>query len=104
MTESDPAQARLEALRARIEQLDQEIVRLIGERTRIAREARDAKHDAGLPLFDPAREAVVVRRAANLARAAGLPEEPVRELFWRLIGLSRSVQADGGAGDRSIDG
>jgi chorismate mutase len=92
---SGPAQGRLEALRAEIERLDEGIVRLISQRTRLAQEARAAKQEAGLPLFDPAREAVVVRRAATLARAEGLPEEAVRELFWRLIGLSRSVQADG---------
>jgi chorismate mutase len=96
MSGGSPAAARLEALRGEIERLDQEIVRLIGQRTRLAREARAAKQDAGLPLFDPAREAAVVRRAAALARAEDLPDEAVRELFWRLIGLSRSVQSGEG--------
>jgi chorismate mutase len=96
-------QARLEDLRKEIEALDDEIVRLIAQRTRLAGEARAAKAEAGLPLFDPAREAAVVRRVAKLARAEGLPDEPVRELFWRLIGLSRSVQA-GQADERSMGG
>ena len=38
-------------------------------------------------LFDPGQEARVVRRAAELARAEGLPEEEVRVLFWLLFTL-----------------
>jgi chorismate mutase len=60
----------------------------------VARETLAAKHAAGMPLLDPPREAAVVRRAAALARAAGLPDEEVREIFWRVIGLCRSLQAE----------
>jgi chorismate mutase len=92
MTPRSSPPARLEQLRAEIQRLDEALVRLIAERTRVAREARVAKRDAGLPLVDTAREAAVVRRAGTLAGAAGLPSEDVREIFWRLIALSRSVQ------------
>ena len=42
--------------------------------------------------LDPAREAVVVRRAGELAREAGLDDEVVRRIFWQLIALSRNAQ------------
>jgi len=45
-----------------------------------------------LPILDPQREAKVVRSAVANARDAGLPEEPVREIFWHILGLSRKAQ------------
>ena len=92
MTPRPSTPPRLEQLRAEIQRLDEALVQLIAERTRVAREARVAKRDAGLPLVDTAREAAVVRRAGTLAGAAGLPKEDVREIFWRLIALSRGAQ------------
>lgn len=82
----------LAALRARIETIDSELVRLLGERVALARSTHDAKQRLGRPTLDPSREAAVVRRAGCLARAAALPEEPVRELFWAIMALSRDVQ------------
>jgi chorismate mutase len=89
------AAERLRALRERIEQVDREIIAQIGERVRLAREVGAAKREMGVPALDPAREAVVVRRACELAREAGVGEEDVRYIFWHLIGLSRRVQMGG---------
>jgi chorismate mutase len=87
---------RLQAVRQRIEQLDREVIGLIAERVRLAREVGAFKRELGLPTLDPAREAEVVRRACELARAAGLAEEDVRAIYWQLIGLSRRAQTEGG--------
>lgn len=87
----------LARLREDIEQLDREIVRLIADRVRLAREVGVAKRAAGMPTLDHAREATVVRRAVTMARDAGLPyDEEIRQIFWQLIGLSRRVQQNGG--------
>jgi len=81
-------------LRSEIERIDRAIVNLIGERVRVASEIGGAKRTAGVPLVDPAREAAIVRRAGDLARQEGLPEEDVRDLFWRLVALSRRTQLE----------
>ncbi len=87
----------LARLREDIEQLDRQIVRLIADRVRLAREVGVAKRAAGMPTLDHAREATVVRRAVTLARDADLPyDEEIRQIFWQLIGLSRRVQQHGG--------
>lgn len=86
---------RLLAIRQRIEQVDREIVGLIGERVQLAREVGAAKRELGAPTLDPAREALVVRRAGELAREAGVGDEDVRYIFWHLIGLSRRAQMEG---------
>jgi len=84
----------LQRLREEIERIDKEIVSLVAERVRLAREVGKAKRAADLPTLDPAREAAVVRRAGALARESGLVDEEMRGLFWHLIGLSRRAQVE----------
>ena len=63
--------AELDVLRDRIMELDDEIIRLIGERSSLAVEIGRVKQELGLPVLDPAREARVVRRVAERAREQG---------------------------------
>ncbi|HYH82135.1 MAG TPA: chorismate mutase [Longimicrobium sp.] len=91
-----PAAARLLHARGEIERIDRELIGLIAERVRIAREVGVAKTELGIPTLDPAREAAVVRRAGELARELGLGDEDVRYIFWHLIGLSRRAQMEVG--------
>lgn len=87
----------LARLRGEIERLDNEIIGLIAERVRLAREVGEAKQVAGLATLDHAREAAVVRRAVEWARESGLSQEDeVRQIFWQLIGLCRRAQTNGG--------
>ena len=52
------------------------------------------KRAAGLPILDPRREAEVIRRAVVAAREKDLPTEPVRQIFWHIVGLSRRAQEE----------
>lgn len=94
VAETTAAAPSLEGLRGEIERLDAMLIQLVAQRVEAARSAGRAKRAAGLPAIDPAREAGVVRRAAGLARSAGLPEEDVRDVFWRLIAMSRRAQTE----------
>lgn len=86
--------AEVARLREQIEGLDRDLVRLIAERVRLARDVGAAKRAAGIPTLDHAREAAVVRRAVSLAREADLPfDDEIRQIFWQLIGLSRRAQS-----------
>jgi chorismate mutase len=89
------APAELEALRAAIERADEALIAALAQRMTLARRVGSCKRSAGLPVLDPAREAAVVRRAAALARRAGLPEDEVRAIYWRILAMSRRVQQGG---------
>ncbi len=89
--QSDPV-AQLRACREELEKLDRELVDLIAQRLTVARRTTGLKRSAGLPILDPQREAVVIRNAVSHARRLQVPEEPVREIFWHIVGLSRRVQ------------
>lgn len=83
---------RLQALRTRIREVDEALVRLIGERRDLVLEVGRVKEALGLPVLDPPQEARVVRRAAELARGAGVDEEAVRDILWRIIASARDAQ------------
>ena len=82
----------LDELRKEIQEVDAAIVDLLGRRMSIVREIGEVKRSQGIAVVDPAREAAVVAYVAQLARTAGLPEGDVRELFWRIMALSRREQ------------
>ena len=86
--------AEITRLRLEIDAVDRAIVEAFALRVEIGRRIGETKLERGQPVLDPVREAAVVRRSAERARDAGLDEETVREIFWRLVGLSRRTQRD----------
>lgn len=103
--DADKAQAIAELARCRddIERIDRQIIALLAERLSLGKRTGELKRAAGMAILDPTREAAVIRRVSGTAREAGLPSEPVREIFWQIVGMSRRVQevddaGQGGAG------
>ena len=89
----------LEALRREVRRVDREIVAMVAERVRLAREIGATKQAAARATLDPAREAAVIREATALGRDAGLDPEDARNLFWMLIDICRRAQLGEGAKD-----
>ena len=87
--------AELTRCREEIERIDNEIVTLLARRLSLGKRTGELKRLAGLPILDPTREAAVIRRVTGVARDAGLPSEPVREVFWQIVGMSRRAQEEG---------
>jgi chorismate mutase len=90
--EPTPEDSQFHELRKAIEHVDRTLVSLFAERVRLAREIGALKRTRGSGHLDPGQEAGVIRRAGELARGAGVPEDEVRQIFWLLIGMSRHVQ------------
>ncbi len=86
------ARAELERLRERISDVDERLIRTIGERRDLVVEVGRVKEILGLPVLDPGREAQVVRKAAQRARELGVDEEMTRDIIWRIIAAARSTQ------------
>lgn len=95
MTEASQPAAALDELarcREQIERIDNDIVALLARRMQIGKRTGELKRAANLPILDPTREAAVIRRVTEVARTAGLPSEPVRDVFWQIVGMSRHAQ------------
>lgn len=82
----------LRSIRNEIDRVDQEILDLLAQRLRCAQATLGVKAQHGLAAEDNQREAAVVRRAAGLARERGLEPELVRDIYWRLIALSKAAR------------
>ena len=86
------SEERLNKLRSQIQELDRELVTLIGKRRDLAIDIGQAKGALGLPVRAPPQEAKVVRRAAEIARDLGVDEELTRDVIWRIIAAARDAQ------------
>ena len=78
----------IKELRGQIDRIDDELVRLFGQRMDVAAQIADYKKENNLPIFVPARER---EKLADVAEKAG-PEMAnyTRVLYSMLFELSRS--------------
>jgi chorismate mutase len=93
----------IEELRKRIDAIDEQLVRLLNDRVACAVEVGRLKHEAGLPIYQPEREAVVFNKVRDSAAALAGPlsSEAVVRIFERVIDEARRaerVASDRGAG------
>lgn len=82
----------LEECRGELDELDEQLIRLIKRRLELGLRAASIKREAGLPILDPDREAKVVAQAMEWAREAGLSEDEVADILKRLVSLSGRAQ------------
>ena len=90
----------IEDLRNRIDLIDEQLVRLLNVRVACAVEVGRLKHEAGLAVYQPEREAQVlsgVRRAAT-ELAGPLTAEAVVRIFERIIDEARRAERQKGKG------
>ena len=73
----------LEELRKQIDKVDKEIMKLLEERIRICRRIAKCKLKLGLPLEDPQREKLVLKRAGVF-----------RNVFREIIKLCKEAQEE----------
>lgn len=82
----------IQRLRARIDELDAQILALVNERARCAGEIGHLKGEGGV-VYRPEREAQVLRRLAEL-NAGPLPEGAIRHLFVEIISACRALERE----------
>ncbi len=82
----------LDALRARIQQLDADLMKLVAARMETAKAIGRQKKRDGIPLRDWNVERQVLDRTTRQAQELGLPQLAVRALMQLLIATSRDEQ------------
>jgi chorismate mutase-like protein len=75
----------LEPYRRRLDGLDDEIARLLGERFEVCREIARYKRAHDIPMMQPHRVAIVRKRYLARGEEANLPAEFTADLFELLI-------------------
>jgi chorismate mutase len=81
----------LDGWRKRIDEIDQQLVKLLNARSRCAVEIGHLKKKLDLPAWQPEREAEILR---NVVKANGGPldDAAIRRLFERIIDEARSLE------------
>jgi len=84
----------IEELRSRIDVIDEQLVRLLNVRVACAVEVGRLKHEAGVPIYQPDREAQVLARVRKSAKdlAGPLTAEAVVRIFERVIDEARRAE------------
>lgn len=81
-------------MRAHIDLVDREIVRLLARRQEMSLEIGRVKAARGLPVHAPDREAELLAIIRDEADAQGLPPDLVENLFEQVLAYSRKVQEE----------
>ena len=96
-----PETPELRRLRRRIDVLDRRIVALLNERARLAREAGQAKAEAGRTVIrDAEREREILLRV-SMANGGPMPQADLLALYRRLFAATRALEARDRARDRA---
>ena len=84
----------IEELRSRIDVIDDQLVRLLNVRVACAVEVGRLKHEVGLPIYQPEREAQVLSKVRQAATALSGPltAEAVVRIFERVIDEARRAE------------
>ncbi|MDD5590725.1 MAG: prephenate dehydratase [Dehalococcoidales bacterium] len=82
----------LEDLRKRIDKTDAEIVKLISERIRIAREIGKEKIREGKQINDRAREKKVSEHIKRMARSENMDQEVIESIYQQIMTACRRTQ------------
>ena len=84
--------------RKRIDEIDQQLVKLLNERAQCAVEIGHLKKAMDLPTWQPQREAEILRNIVK-SNSGPLDDAAIRRLFERIIDEARSLERhsmDGG--------
>ena len=81
----------IEALRREIDRLDSELLKLLNERARLAKEIGETKGRSRKPFFTPERELAIYRRLLK-DNTGPLQRSQVRAIFREIISAARSLE------------
>jgi chorismate mutase len=86
----------MDELRARIDELDRKLVELLNERATCAVRIGHLKRDIGMAIYQPEREAEVLRNVQAQTSLAGGPLSPdaISRLFERIIDEGRRLERE----------
>ncbi len=84
----------IDDLRRRVDDLDERLVKLLNERTSCAREVGRLKQMLGMEIYQPDREAEVLRHVKAVSASIGgiLEAEAIGRVFERIIDEARRIE------------
>ena len=94
--------SQLEALRRRIDEIDEALVRLLSARAECALAIGREKKAAGLDVYQPSREKEVLEHVQRV-NGGPLDDSAIKRLFERVIDEARRLERIAEAGESAND-
>lgn len=91
---TDTDAARLTPMRQQIDDIDHEMLRLLGQRMGLSRQIAEIKHDHQMPVYQSGRWADVVADRLRIAEDVGLNPTFTKELLEKIHAESVKVQME----------
>ncbi len=89
--------------RRKIDELDLQLVELLNERARCAREIGRLKQNTNIPIYEPDREKIIYENI-HRANRGPLPDRELTRIYERLIDVMRKIQKQDVAPKAADDG
>ncbi|MCH1928720.1 bifunctional chorismate mutase/prephenate dehydrogenase [Shewanella sp. A25] len=93
---SEKTTAELEHLRGLIDGVDQQLLHLLRKRLDLVAQVGTVKHAAGLPIYAPQREAAMLAKRRDEAKAMGIAPQLIEDILRRLMRESYLNEKDVG--------
>jgi chorismate mutase len=91
MSDQDTAvQAQIDALRAQIDGIDEDMVRMLNQRASLALAIRELKPQAKMSLFDPKREEEIFAKLAAVNEGP-LFDDNLREIWGAILHVMKEL-------------
>ncbi len=86
----------LEEIRAKIDRVDRELLKLLSQRAELVHEVGEIKRKEGLEIFAPDREEKLLRKLIDLnhKNKGRLPEKSLRSIFREIISAALALEQD----------
>ena len=95
MKRNEEMEERVRELRARVDEVDQELLRVLNERARIVQEIMAIKAETGAPVYDPRREEEILRRVVELNEGP-IYDASMRDIFELILHRIRDLEMQRG--------
>lgn len=79
----------LQTLRKEIDQINHELIRLLGKRLKLAKEIAKVKKQEHLPVLDSNREAAIREEIRSLAKEHGLSPSIIEDIFQLILDYTK---------------
>ena len=82
----------IQKLRKKIDEIDENILRMLGERSEICRSIGLLKKESGIPVTDPIRESEIYSSIRGKAPDFALDADQVEAIYRQIVNMCSSLQ------------
>lgn len=93
-TSDKPSEPALESLRRNLDEVDHEMIALLGRRMSLARQIAELKRRQQMPIYQPKRWDIVVKDRLKQAESLGIDTAFLKEILEKIHGESVRIQME----------